>query len=119
MAKPRGALGAKGKPEVGRNGEKAVGKRKYTNELFKDSNPADPVCWVDSLPLRYFLPGTYFIAFKEHLPNKTDTVSRLRSGTQSICFLSSAFKIHRFKHFLISKTAAKSCGGFVYYLLCC
>ena len=42
------------------------------------------------------------------MPNKADTVYRLRSGTQSICFLSSAVEIHRFKHFLISKTTAKS-----------
>ena len=42
------------------------------------------------------------------MPNKADTVSRLRSGKQSIVFLSSAFEIHRFKHFLISKMTAKT-----------
>ena len=78
-----------------------ITKIKKKEERFQDSNPADPVCWDYSLPLRYFLPGTHFIAFnKEHMPNKAGTVSRLRSGTQSICFFSLR-------------------GGFVYSLLCC
>ena len=69
MAKPRGALGAKGKTEVGRNGKKAVGKRKYTNELFQDSSKirTQQILFVGSILYHY---GTFYLErISSHLKN--------------------------------------------------